>query len=147
MRESNSINKTAFDRAYRPYIGCDGINATFYPKAGPQATDMYFRAGIKNFGPVPGTDFIATWEVFFDGHPIVGVPKIPDSPYTLFPGQYAFLEARVGSENFRAFISGTKSLVIKVKEEYSGPQGHQKDCQKYQFIPIVNQFATLGACD
>jgi hypothetical protein len=152
-RDANGISQTATDRAYRPYIGTDHIQTeALYtgskapPKFGSNANNFRFEAVIKNFGPVPGTKYTGRWEVFLDGQKVQG-HEIPDTPFTLFPGQTTYLEGSVGTENFKPTMGGVKTLVIQVTVEYDGPTGHDKECQKHQFIPRAHEFAALGACN
>jgi hypothetical protein len=146
MRESNRINQTANEIAYRPYVGVNAIILDLFPKPPKTANNFVFAPEIKNFGPVPAINYTADWKVFLDGHEIHG-NKIPDNPMTIFPGQSTYLNGQIGTENYKSVMSEEKQLVIELTVEYDGPKGHYKECEKHQFVAHANHFANLGACN
>jgi hypothetical protein len=153
--EANRISKASSELAYRPYIGVDSITPLFYwedakgehfsQRRDPQANILDFIAHIKNFGPVPGTNFVANWKIFVGGQLETG-RKIPDRPFTLYPGQPANLSGQIGTNDFPSIMNGTKTLVVRVMVWYDGPSGHYQECDKRQFLPEVQAFANLGPC-
>ena len=98
---SNKMAKAASDLTNRPYVGLDAIAITYgqrdkngrfimAPKL-ETAERMDFHPRIKNFGPVPARNYMATWKMFVNGVPqpaseIFGSPVFAKTS-TLFPTQ------------------------------------------------------------
>jgi hypothetical protein len=140
--------------ANRPYVGVNGLEISHVGKSAsgqvissPVRTDetsvLHYAAQIKNFGPVPGTNCVATWKIF-----VAGVEqyseRLPDRPYTIFPGQPVRLSAVIGTRDYPAVMSEEKALEVEVTVEYDGPSNHYKECAKYQYTPEFNDFLNLG---
>lgn len=156
LTAANQINKTAFDRAYRPYIGVNGAQGTYAwkDKNGnwhlndiriPQARILSIRVEMKNFGPVPGSNFVARWKVFVGGVE-QKQPPAQTRPSTFFPGQTRYLSGEIGTTDFPEVVSGRKSLYCEITIEYDGPTGHYQECNKEQYSPDTVGFADLGPC-
>lgn len=154
IRQSNIISKTSSDLAYRPYVGPIGVEVGFYsaesrirneytPRPRPESIGISFAVKVKNFGPVPATQFSMKIKPSVDNvvFPALGVP---DSPSTLYPGQIAEEEAIAGTANYADIEEGRKSLDVEVRVEYTGPTGNDKDCQKFHYDPATHQFSILG---
>lgn len=148
------IAKDTFNAANRPYIGIDridmisskrGDDGKFYPvnQNNPSANAFEFRIFIKNFGPVPGTNYRGEWEAFVGGVANKG-KDISFNPTTIFPGQTIYMSGQGSGSYYSDVMLGTKSLVIEVKLEYDGPSGHYKECVKSQYIPELRVFGSIG---
>ncbi len=154
LSEQNRISKTASDRAYRPYIGVNGIervygNATRPMKVTqnptPETTVMDFKVNMKNFGPVPGVNYTVDWKVSVgDEHKVS--PTIPNRPTTVFPGQDVYVTGQIGLKDYPYVALGEKLLVIEITIKYDGPTGPSEICNKQQYNPNNNAFFDLGAC-
>jgi hypothetical protein len=156
--QSNTINKSSSELAYRPYIGVNGMSVNYGYQSTPDGPVVYrgatrdaptnlftFSVEIKNFGPVPGKNASNRWRIFI-GDEEQPQHAIPDTPFMFFPGQTVGLEGRIGIAHYPSIISGDKTLTVEVTTEYDGPTGHDKQCVKEQFSPAANAFLTLGAC-
>src|SRR5258708_7770052 len=88
-----SIASNTFRATVRPYVGEEGVNYMyFFPSSDgtmeqspiwiPEATSIQMKIPIKNFGPVPATNFKADWKVMFGGKEITigGHPSRPATP-------------------------------------------------------------------
>lgn len=149
------VARDTFNAANRPYVG---VNEVDVAPVGKQPTGkpvmsgtktketnaLVFRAQIKNFGPVPGTNFLARWRIFVAGVQRLGQKKVPDLPSTIFPSQSFYLKGGITGPDYPAIISGEKTLTIEVTVEYDGPSGHYKECNKNQYAPDINAFLNLG---
>jgi hypothetical protein len=146
-------NKT-FEAANRPYVGVSKIDVapveirpTVAPNTNqPQTTEpnmLFFHVEIKNFGPVPGTNFLVRWRILLSG---INQPfdKIPELPSTIFPTQPVSLFGHAGRRDYPAIMSGEKTLAVEVTIEYEGPSGHYKECSKHQYDSRFNAFLDLG---
>ena len=153
--DSNKINRATYEAADRPYIGVSGISI-FYAPANATSPDqvsqspqkdtkiMPIRVEIKNFGPVPGTDFDSTLRGFLNGVEIKG-SVVPHRAATIFPGQIIGMPATVGSRDYPLIRSGKKKFEIEVTVEYNRPTGHEKYCERDQYIPDLRSFISLGS--
>ncbi len=155
-RQTLQVARDTFNAANRPYVGVAGfgISHTKRNAAGEfetvphQDKDTHWlniTADIKNFGPVPGTNFRSNWNVFMDGIEQKATKTI-DKPTTIFPTQVVHLAGQVGSNDYPYIMNGRKILTVEVTVEYDGPAGRYKDCYKGQFGPEVNNFYRLGPC-
>jgi hypothetical protein len=156
VRQSNTIAKAASDLAYRPYIGVDTMPVT-YIEFGPKGevslskniTDrtrnMIIGAEIKNFGPVPGTQFTSSWRVWIGGRE-QPMRRFSDAPSTLYPTETVAFKATTGETVCRSILNGT-DLVTEVTVDYTGPNGRYHECVKEQFEKSGAAFLNLGACD
>lgn len=148
-----TANRT-FEAANRPYVGLDGFEFAYFVKNSegkfiktefPSTADlMSFNAQIKNFGPVPGTNFKATWKVFFDAVHQQGIPAVPNRPSTIFPTQGMHLNGSIGGDNYQKIRSGKIILTIEVTVEYDGPSAHYKECTKEQYSHQIGAWFELG---
>lgn len=155
-RQANVINKRADDLAYRPYVGAGGLfakcgfkdmngNTHLSQSLVKACTFLDFTAEIKNFGPVPATNYTARWRVFVGGIERRG-SGIPDKPTTLFPGEALYLTGQIGTNDYPSVISGEKNLICEITIQYEGPNGHHTNCSKHAYSPRTNAFLNLGAC-
>ena len=154
VRDSNRIAKTSGDLAYRPYIGVDQIVVRFYqgetdttgtvePTA--QTTWMGITVQVKNFGPVPGTNYVSEIHTFI-GDTEIPSTKVADKPATFFPGQVFSPGGGLTPLGYKVVSHGEKLLTMYVKVSYDGPTGHTEECEKDQYLPNVSRFAKLGPC-
>jgi len=155
-RNIAQLSQQTYDASQRPYVGSHGIQPIYLwfdadrtAKLSDVPTNktiqLEFRAGIKNFGPVPGANFKPSWKVLVGGVPMEQT-TIPNRPYTIFPGEEAILTGTSGTDNYPILMSGAKTLVIEVTSEYDGAK-HYTECQKYQYAPKFNGFFALGSCN
>lgn len=156
IAKSNRISKRASELAYRPYIGFEGIPFSFKERdskgvetvaqsLNAKTIAMAFRADIKNFGPVPGTQFTGRWRIFVGGDEIEG-RQLRDTPSTLYPGQVVSLKAQLTPEMCKSIFEG-RHLIVEITTDYTGPTEHDNECEKEQFEPEANTFFNLGKCD
>jgi hypothetical protein len=154
MRRANKIAVNTFNAIDRPFIGVVGINTKYLARnalgvekeAEPNAAElMQILASIKNYGPVPGTNFVPTWKLFVNGIRVLGTAKIPDSPGTIFPNQTVGFGGTVGRKDYPEVLSGAKILVLEITVEYDGPSSHYKECNRQQYSNWVHGFIDLGA--
>jgi hypothetical protein len=154
IHESNRINKSSSDLAYRPYIGVSNIEVLFTPlnvknfkQVSQVPTDetkaLSFKVDIKNFGPVPGTDFKDKMIFLVNGITVPG-RGVPDSTFTMFPGQEVGIVGSIGTNDYPAVQHGDKVLEVETTVEYTGPTGKYKYCETARYEPNVNGFLRLG---
>ena len=110
----------------------------------PVATAIEFGIPIKNYGPVPGTNFKGNWRVFFGGNEI-NMLEIPSLPGTIYPTQEVYLEGRGPGRDYVDLMNG-KELILRTQVEYDTPSKHEESCQKYQYVRQHHSFVTLDAC-
>lgn len=150
-----SISKATYEAAERPYVGVNGFAVNYSPdkitdpkQVGPvptsETTRVAFRAEIKNFGPVPGTEFQPDWKAFLNGVEIISRPKIPDYPSIIFPSESVYLSGEIFGKDYSAVQAGEKTLTIQILIKYSGPSGTYKSCEKAQYVPDMSAVANLG---
>lgn len=147
------VANDTFNAANRPYVGTDvfvrflsiGKNGTrtVTPQPTKDTVDMEINGRAKNWGPVPGTNFVGDWNVLVAGVQMQG-QKIPSAPVTIFPTQDKLLFGDLGSGNYPFITNGTKTLIVEMTVKYDGPSGHYDYCEKYQYAPDVAAFADLG---
>jgi hypothetical protein len=152
------IARDTFVNSNRPYIGVQSIS--FFHVAfdsankpieqqrrTPDTRDFVFTAQIKNFGTVPGRNTAISWKVFQNGIYKPGTPKVPDNPFTHYPGQVIGMgPGEVGFNEYTRVMDGTDTLEIEVNVEYDGPSNHYRECEKERWDPFVNRFLNLGPC-
>jgi hypothetical protein len=151
------ISQKTFDTSQRPYIGASAIDTRYLSKDSkgviklsqepikdPLGIDV--RVEIKNFGPVPGSDFDAHWRWFFDDKEVFDKGRLPSTPSTLYPGQPTYLTGQVLNPEFGMLSRGTSKLVVEVTVNYDGPNGHFYECSRHQYSADINGFFGLGKC-
>jgi len=151
------IAQDTYNAANRPYVGIEGWALTFYvgdkPFTGPsltrelmrQSTRMVVVPQVKNFGQVPGTNFVQDWDVTIDGVSLP-VSKLPDRPSTIFPSQVKTMRGTIAGPLYAAIKANEKILKIEMKLQYDGPSGHYKECTIGQYAPDFAAFYDLGPC-
>jgi hypothetical protein len=142
--------------ANRPYVGVETVKARYtYPGVGDSSKQptsptekpigLVFEAQIKNFGPVPGTNFKTDGKPYFNGEPFPNI-EIPSKPSTLFPTQIVFVTGVIMGDRFKALQQQQATLLFDVTIEYNGPGGHYKECTEYRYSPELQGFFDLGPC-
>jgi hypothetical protein len=157
-QEIVTISQKTFESVNRPYIGEGGWHIIYYSpnpdgtlkeNTAPtkDTTSVSFDLQIKNFGPLPGTNFKLSWKEFFNGQemPLEGDPAIKQLPQTLYPTQYVHLGGTIEGIAYKALMDGTP-MITETTISYDGPSGHYKECDKDQFIPKVGM-AGIGLCN
>lgn len=150
------VTKRAFETSQRPFIGVDSVSATLYKLAEKgerirvarsiqEAGGMEVRAVIKNFGPIPGINFVGTWKLFFNGAE-QSTHRVSDTPHTLYPGQPTMLVGEITGEQLKGLLNGTAVLEIEITTKYEGPAGNYRECQKSRFNTDLTTFFNLGSC-
>lgn len=153
-KQANTISKTASDLAYRPYVGINDIVIAFVPHKvkslnqitampTPETTVFDYRAELKNFGPVPGSNFRGSWRIFLSGVEQTS-SGYPDMPATIFPGQSKFLSGQIGHNDYPALQRGEKVLILEISVDYTGPSGEYHYCEKERYAPEYRAFLSLG---
>jgi hypothetical protein len=146
-----NLTKKTYETSQRPYIGVNGIAARFDFRPNDKirnpkdAIGLQFQCEIKNFGPVPGTNFSASWKIFFNGQEQPG-EKIPDTPSTLYPTETANFGGAANEAELQSIRARATILESEVNVEYDGPTGHTSECVKYRYEPSINVFFNLGKC-
>jgi hypothetical protein len=157
MLEANKLAQKTFDAAQRPYIGINTVESSYHSRSDSgedvvadrpsKKTDgMAYQIDIKNFGPVPGTNFRTSPKAWFGGREVANSGTIPSSPPTMFPGQYISLKGQVANDDYKALMSKTKILIFQVRLGYDGPSAHYGYCEKWQYDPSMAGFFELGGC-
>lgn len=156
---TNKLAKTAhaiFLATDRPYIGVNASSMIFHaldeggnyvPFARPSTKTVALRyvVEIKNFGPVPGTNYKDIQDVLLNGVEEDGV-SLGARPATLWPGQVVYFSGDFGGDQYKGIMNGTIMLKIVVHIEYDGPGEHYKQCDTRVYNPLTNAFIALGAC-
>ncbi len=148
------LTQRTYETSQRPYIGVNDVkpNWIFASDANQErsfddAIGMEFMTIIKNFGPVPGTDFAPSWRIFVNDVE-QKTDKIPDTPTTLYPGGQVALKSQIGKEAVQRLLKGEDTLEVEITIRYSGPTGaYPTECGKHRFLAHgFNTFADLGQC-
>jgi hypothetical protein len=148
------IASKTFNATVRPYVGEEGVSYMYFAPSPdgsmkqspiwiPEATSIQLKIPIKNFGPVPATNFKADWKVFFGGTEVT-MGAIPALPATLYPTQEVYFQGGRSGPDYIELING-KKLTMQTTVEYDSPSKHEKECQEYQYLTHVG-FVSLGAC-
>jgi len=155
-REIVSLTRHTYEISERPYLGSNGIRCQFLSrdkKGGPviaqtraTAEGMNFFAGLKNYGPVPGLNFHASWRVFENGIEKNTIKKFPDTPTTFYPTQIVSFPGGIQGEDYQNIANNKVTLELEITLEYDGPTGHYKECVKHAYAPEIGEFMNLGAC-
>ena len=146
-RQIASVSEKTFSVIYRPYIGMNQITTGAMknqerPKEPP--IGMYFQTEVKNFGAVPGADFVTDLRAFVNGQEVIS-HKIPDQPGVLFPGQTVHLEARVSNPEYEDIMFNRRTLSFKLTVRYSDPGHEYQYYDEEQYVPELNSFVILSA--
>jgi hypothetical protein len=144
----------AAENANRPYIGISGIDVFFIKSNGDQTTTpqpdsvaMRFKVGVKNFGPVPGTDTRISWRFWFGGRELhADTLDMIQRPENLFPGKTILKTGESGGRDYIDMMNGSKKLVWELAEQYEGPKGKYAECTREEFGPREGVFFDLGKC-
>jgi len=149
------IAHDTFNAANRPYVGTAGVlksyvqivdgKEQFTDSPTPETTKMNINAEVKNFGPVPASDFWLKWKIFLNDKEMSVKPN-PDSPDTLYPGQMSRLVGSVWGDVYRSIANGTVVLRIEITIKYKGPSGTYYECTEHKYDPQYNSFWSLGEC-
>jgi hypothetical protein len=157
-REIAKLTQRTYDTSQRPYIGISEINKfyIYIDKSGVQrisqeqikeATGFDFRAVIKNFGPVPGTNFKPTWRQFINDVELKSALGSTNALPSLYPSDQVYFEGAIRGDQFKSIMDKTSIFDLEVTIEYDGPTGHYPtECGKHRFVPELNAFANLGKC-
>ena len=123
----------------RPYVGMLAM-----PISEDSKTHLVtIHAIIKNFGSVPGTNFVWKWRPYGIDFPDRG--KVPDRPDIIFPGQELSLKADVSPASWADIAQGNKVMRFDIWAEYDGPsKKHYTYCTTTEFIPTLGEFGNLG---
>src|SRR5258707_13978632 len=76
----------------------------------PEATSIQMKIPIKNFGPVPATNFKADWKVMFGGKEIT-IGGIPALSATLYPRPVVNFEGGRSGPDYVGPIKGEKMTI------------------------------------
>lgn len=155
-QQITELAQRTFDASQRPYVGVASVTPAFnfppemqkHPLPLPvgEANGMKVTVEIKNFGPVPGTEYHASWRIFLDDSEVKPNEKIPDTPTTIYPTQSTFFIASVDPSTVHEIVLGRSALEIEVSVNYAGPTRSYGECVKHRYAPQVQQFWALGAC-
>lgn len=159
---TRTLVKTAqntYAASERPYVGTDAITVLYQcnsakaavvsmlPRPVGKCDAIELTARVKNFGPVPGTDFRMRWELYIDGVLEKDQPKIPDRPTTIFPSQVIETQGTVFSPIYDDLMAARKTLEVRLFVNYSGADGaYPPICEIQRFHPVVYEFVDLGPC-
>src|SRR4029077_3966776 len=140
-RKITGLTQRTYETSQRPYIGVSGMGTTYTytDKNGERKSSavpvkdssaIAFQAEIKNFGPVPGTNFTADWKVYWNGDEMHSVKQIPETPYNLYPSEIAILGGTIWGDQYKSLMAETATLEVEVSVSYDGPAGHYAECGK-----------------
>jgi hypothetical protein len=114
---------------HRPYMGLDHVRLK--PDANSQNSALWFiEWGIRNFGSLAANQVGASAELHLDENILMtdsgpkGAEVFPQSVPLTKITKYVWEETG-GDANRRAVMTGQKSFVVRVRVEYSGPDGRQ----------------------
>jgi hypothetical protein len=154
-RRIANLTQRTYETSQRPYIGDEGINCQLLTtgkngepevaKSADRTDGMNISASIKNFGPVPGSNFIASWRLFLNDVE-QKTKRIPDTPRTLYPSQWVELRGGYQGDDYQRLKNGTTTLEIEVTVGYDGPTGHYSECMRHRYMRENGQFFNLGNC-
>ncbi len=155
-KRSANIAQRTYDATNRPYVGMDGITIShmsldangvthYQPRKTKETAQMAFSVVIKNFGPIPGSNFSCDMKVFLDGVKLPGT-KIADKPNTIYPTETFALSGATGTDSYPNIMNGKSILEIQVRIEYAGPSARYEECVRSHYDAEVNSFLALGDC-
>jgi len=153
------VSQRTYDASQRPYVGINVIRPQYLwidaagvasfeePRPKEPANGLQVEVEFKNFGPVPGSNFIAKWKVYV-GNTEAQMNSMPTTPTTIFPSQLYYLKGSFAGPEYQSVLRGEKILHFTVNIKYSGPGGdYGIDCTARQYSPDLNGFFDLGPCD
>jgi hypothetical protein len=111
-----------------------------------QATRGGVLLHIKNFGPLPATNFDSEWTGF------VGDIQLPTEthesrPSVLFPSQILIMKGGFDENFYKIVMHGEKALRLIIKITYDGPNAPRENiCEEYQYKLETNGFYKLKDC-
>jgi hypothetical protein len=144
-------------RSSRPFVGQEKFSYNFQeldpatnkmtnsPSQTSQIVGATFEVGIKNYGPLPATNFSGKWQVRVDGV-VFPSTELPQENYTLQPTEVVRLRTDIGGPILRDILSGAKTLTFDVAISYDGPEGHYQECDTQRYTPAINGVITTGHC-
>jgi len=158
FRANNKAAKIAqqtYDASERPYVGIEGVTYESFDKNGKmadhrniyfkEATQLEVQSAIKNYGPVPGTNFDSDWALFIDDKHIE-FSKLPEFGKTIFPSQEVGFNGAMARTLYQDLISRKIRASVEIRISYDGPSAHYGYCNLYQFLMPPGQFVDLGKC-
>lgn len=159
MKKSVDIAHDTFVAANKPSVGVNGISVVFTgidvngqriesKIPNEKTNNMDFSVEIKNFGPVPGDNFLTNWKVFIDGTEQPSTINFERNSSTIFPGKSVYLTGKIGSHDYPAVVGGQKIIELEVTVRYEGPGQKYRYCEKYRYGgPTAIAFLRYGtAC-
>jgi|GEM_PF-6507738 len=153
-RRIANLTQRTYDTSERPYVGVYNIGHDLHyalknrnEKPSIENADVFeFEAEIKNFGPVPATNFNASWKVFLNDVQVPGT-WIPSTAATLYPTELMSLRGGIREGNdLKKLLHSITTLDIEVSVEYDGPQGHTTECSRHEYFAGGDGFFDLGKC-
>jgi hypothetical protein len=96
---------------------------------------------MKNFGTVPGENYIPLLDIRIDGVPAPS-SSVASKPVTIFPSQTKYMRGCVGTKDFQTMVRGGV-LQIDIKTSYSGPSHSYHSCTREQFNLGAHDFIDL----
>jgi hypothetical protein len=152
-KDNLQVAKNTFDAAERPYVGVSDVGVAFYKADGgattdaSQATMAKFVVELKNFGPVPATNYFSEWHAYIDGVKMLMKRTAPDDGHTtIFPGGHTDLWYRVDGVDFLDIQQKRKILRFEIPFSYDGPGHHYTGCEVDQYNPPNNEFLLGPSC-
>ena len=110
-----------------------------------QTDSATYDISIKNFGPVPATNYQASQKVFLSGTEQHMSPALGQKA-TLFPTQIVHFRGAFNDIAYKLLMAGKIILDIDVTVEYDGPSGHYTQCDRRRYQSNANAFEGLGEC-
>jgi hypothetical protein len=147
------ISQKTYEVSERPYIGVEQFDAIFIyvdkngePQASqnprPDAIAYKWSARIKNFGPVPGTNFTTSMRVFWNGQETILVDRLTNTATTFFPSEETSVKGMVPQKLVQSLMSQTRHLETEITIDYDTPTGHDHSCIKH-FSVVLRDYALL----
>ena len=155
-RDSADIAKKTYAAQERPYVGVDSVGVLYGSLDAKgklttnnsyfaDATQLEIHADIKNFGPVPGTNFNSEWAFFIDDQRW-DATKLPEFGKIIFPNQAVRLMGGITGALFQKVVRDQAKVEIEVRISYDGPSEHYDYCTLRRFLAPPGQFMDLGKC-
>jgi hypothetical protein len=154
--QANKINKTYTDRAYRPFVGLDGVVAQFTPAQltdpsqvrtmpDKDTTGLNITVRFKNYGPVPATDCYVKIVELLDGVSMLKhASGEENTPVVIFPGQTLDHTSKIWNDIYFRVQKGQNKLEVQTTIRYNGPSGSDTYCDKEEYTPQLNGFLHTG---
>lgn len=142
-------------RSSRPFVGAAQIDVAhaYIDKNGepqlvlhptPKTIALKGDITVKNFGPLPATDYIAEVHRFVDSTERQR-QTFGQAPITLNPGETKHNSIDVLQPDYAGIADGSRIYTIEFKFSYKDPDGNtHNECQGFRYVKDFNAFASIN---